>query len=108
MDGIVEELLRLEGEKNKALVEANAPAYDTSVRAQLHLLDSTPQDGLKAAARKSPEELAALSRLLQHNTALFQNLISTSPVFAMNPSGYKADGKTEAEALVAGRIAVEA
>jgi len=35
MDGLVEELLRLESAKHKALVEIDASAYDASVRAQL-------------------------------------------------------------------------
>jgi hypothetical protein len=104
MDGIVEELLRLEGAKNKALIACDARAYDEHVRAQLHLLDSASD--LKAAAQKSPEALATLSKLIHHNTSLFLNLVSTSALFAMNQNCYSAKG--DAQTHISARIAVEA
>ncbi len=104
MDGIVQELLRLESAKKTALIEGNAPAYDESVRAQLHLLDAP--NHLESAARTSPEDLAALASLLRFNTSLFLNLVSTSAVFAHNITGYSAGGKIEAR--IEARIAVEA
>jgi len=103
MDGIIETLLRLEGAKHKALIDGDAPAYDEHVRSQLHLLDSTPD--FRAAARQSPHSIAALSKLIQHNTALFLNLLSTSPAFVFSQNGYTSNGTVETP--VKNRIAVE-
>jgi hypothetical protein len=105
MDGIVEALLRLEGAKHTALIKCDANAYDEHVRAQLHLLDSSSSDLLQGAARKSPQSVAALSKLVRHNTALFMNLVSTSPVFAISRNNYTSDGCANPQ--VSGRIAVE-
>jgi hypothetical protein len=104
MDGIITELLRLEGAKRSALIEGNAPAYDEHVRAQLRLLDSATD--LESAARKSPKDLDALSKLLRLNTALFRNLVSTSSLFLLNQIGYTSTGNMETR--VGRRIAVEA
>ena len=104
MDGIVEALLRLEGAKHTALIQSDANAYDEHVRAQLHLLDSSA--GFQDAARKSPQAVLALAKLLRHNTALFMNLVSTSPVFALSRNRYTANGSADPQ--IAGRIAVEA
>jgi hypothetical protein len=104
MDGIVETLLRLENAKSKALIEGNAPAYDESVRAQRHLLDSSHD--LESDARTSPASLAELEKRIRLNTSLFLNLISTSAVFARNMTSYSASGTVEPPART--RIAVEA
>jgi hypothetical protein len=104
MDGIIAELLRLEGAKKDALIKGNAPAYDEQVRAQLRLLDSAPD--LESAARKSPGDLAALSSLLRLNTTLFRNLVSTSSLFLLNQIGYTSTGNMETH--VGRRIAVRA
>src|SRR6266516_3371848 len=55
MDGLVEELLRLESAKHKALVEIDAPAYDANVRAQLRLV---------SASKKTLDKVANVERLL--------------------------------------------
>jgi hypothetical protein len=104
MNGIVEELLRLERAKQKALIEGDAPAYDEAVRAQLHALDSTPN--LEADARLASDELATLAKVIRLNAALFWNLMSVSPAFERSRSGYNARGTVETQ--VAGRIQVEA
>ena len=104
MDGLVEELLRLESAKHKALVEIDAPAYDISVREQLRLVAAS-----KGAATEvsSVERLLALSQLITLNTRLLQNLISTSPLFAFNKNGYTAKGRASSP-VTSRRVFVEA
>jgi len=104
MDGIVEELLRLEGVKSEALINRNAPVYDESVREQLYLLDSSPN--LAEQARLSSESLAKLAKLIRLNTALFLNLASSSAAFQLTQSAYTSTGRTDA--LVHSRFVVEA
>src|SRR5437867_7113596 len=104
MDGLVEELLRLESAKHKALVEIDASAYDASVRAQLRLLSTSKQSGTQAA---SVERLLSLSQLITLNTRLLQNLISTTPWFALSNSGYNAKGRVS-DVTTSRRISVEA
>ena len=108
MEGIFEALLRLEGAKHKALIQTDASAYEEHVRAQLRLLDSAsilPAD-LETLARKSPQTLGTLSRLIRLNAALFANLLTTSSVFALNQNQYTARGTMEAQ--LGNRIEVEA
>jgi hypothetical protein len=90
MDGLVEELLRLESAKHKALIEIDASAYDANVRAQLHLLSASKRTADKVT---SVERLLALSQLITLNTRLLQNLVSTTPWFAFNKNGYTAEGR---------------
>jgi hypothetical protein len=108
MEGIFEALLRLEGAKHKALIQTDASAYEEHVRAQLRLLDSASNSSsdLENAARKSPQIIGTLSRLIRLNTALFANLLTTSSVFALNQNQYTADGSMEAH--IGNRIEVEA
>ena len=104
MDGLVEELLRLESAKHQALVEIDAPAYDATVRAQVRLLSASN----KAADRlANVERLLALSQLITLNTRLLQNLISTTPWFAFSKNGYNAKGRVS-EPATTRRISVEA
>lgn len=104
MDGLVKELLRLEGAKHKALIEIDAPAYDANVRKQLRLI---------AIARNSTgrvsdlQRLLALSQLITLNTRLLQNLISTSPLFAFSKNSYTAKGGLSIPAI-SRRVSVEA
>ena len=104
MDGLVEELLRLESAKHKALVEIDASAYDANVRAQLRLLSISKGTADKVA---SVERLLALSQLITLNTRLLQNLISTTPWFAFSQNGYTAKGRVSAPAA-SRRVSVEA
>jgi hypothetical protein len=105
MDGLVEELLRLEGAKHKALVEIDETAYDATVRAQLRLLSATRNSSVKVS---SVERLLALSQLITLNTRLLQNLISTTPWFAFNQNGYTAKGRVRAAAANNSRVSVKA
>jgi hypothetical protein len=108
MEGIFEALLRLEGAKHKALIQTDASAFEEHVRAQLRLLESSsisPAD-LETAARKSPQIIDTLSRLIRLNTALFANLFTTSSVFALNQNQYTANGTMEPQ--LGNRIGVEA
>jgi hypothetical protein len=104
MDGLVNELLRLESAKHKALVEIDASAYDESVREQLRLI-AVSKD---AAGRVSDVKgLLSLSQLITLNTRLLQNLISTSPLFAFSKNGYASNGRVPAPAMCR-RVSVEA
>jgi len=90
MDGLVEELLRLEDAKHKALVAIDASAYDDNVRKQMLLLSS------KKSVQTAPadiDRLLALSQLITLNTRLLQNLVSTTPWFAFSEKSYTAKGK---------------
>ena len=89
MDGLVEKLLRLEGAKHKALVEIDAPAYDSNVREQMRLVAASRKTGDQ---RTNVERLLALSQLITLNTRLLQNLISTTPWFAFSQNSYSATG----------------
>lgn len=88
MDGLVEELLRLEGAKHKALVTIDASAYDATVREQMRVLATTGTAG----SISSVERLLVLSRLITLNTRLLQNLLSTTPFLVLG-SGYTAAGR---------------
>ena len=86
MDGLVEELLRLEDAKHKALVEINPAAYDDCVREQVRALSTIP------AGDVSLERLLSLSQLIQLNKRLLHNLVSTTPWFAFSGNGYSEKG----------------
>jgi len=86
MDGLVDELLRLEDAKHKALVQIDPTAYDDCVREQVRALSILP------AGDVSFERLLALSQLIQLNKRLLQNLVSTSPWFGFSVNGYSASG----------------
>lgn len=104
MDGLVHELLRLEGAKHKALVEIDATAYDANVREQMRLIavSKTSTDSVSDV-----EELLTLSQLITLNTRLLQNLVSTTPLFAFSKNGYSSNGHMAAPAI-SQRVAVEA
>jgi hypothetical protein len=104
MDGLVEELLRLESAKHRALVLIDAPAYDASVREQLQLLAASKLT--TAGAVSNVERLLALSQLITLNTRLLQNLLSTTPLFAISGNGYRADGRVS-QSPGSGRVSVE-
>jgi hypothetical protein len=105
MDGLVEELLRLESAKHTALVEIDASAYDSHVQTQLRLISISrePVDNTTT----NVERLLALSQLITLNTRLLQNLVSTSPLFAFSKNGYTANGRISIPATPR-RVSVEA
>ena len=88
MDGLIEELLRLESEKHKALIEIDASAYEAHVQTQLRLLAASK----KSTVTTDVKRLLALSQLITLNTRLLQNLVSTCPLFAFSKNGYTAKG----------------
>jgi hypothetical protein len=104
MDGLVEELLRLESAKHKALVEIDASAYEVHVQTQLRLL-SIPR--VSTDGTTNVERLLALSQLITLNTRLLQNLLSASPLFAFSKNGYTAKGRISIPAI-SRRVSVEA
>jgi hypothetical protein len=88
MDGILDELLRLEGAKHHALIGLDSATYDRSVRAQVALLDD---NRLSSEARKASDKLLAFSKLASLNSNLYQNLLTTAP-WVVNPRAYTGTG----------------
>ena len=76
MDGIIDELLRLEDAKHQALIGLDAATYDRSVREQTALLEDTR---LSTEARQGADKLLVFSKLANLNTSLYQNLLTTMP-----------------------------
>src|ERR1051326_474232 len=93
MSGIIDELMRLEGAKQKALIHANAPAYDECVREQLHVLNSGSE--LKSEAEASPDKLLAFVKMTRENSRLLKNLLSTTPVLSIHYTSYTSAGQAE-------------
>jgi hypothetical protein len=89
MDGIIDELLRLEDAKHHALIGLDPAMYERSVREQTALLAHTR---LAAEARKSSDKLLAFSKLASLNSSLYQNLLTTTPWVA-NPRAYTGSGQ---------------
>jgi hypothetical protein len=102
MQTVVQELLRLECAKEKALIDGDAPSYAESVRAQLHALDST--NTFETDARRNPDQLRDLAKVVRRNIALFWNLMSVSPAFERS-CGYTSQGSIETQG--SGQIQVE-
>jgi hypothetical protein len=100
MDGLIDELLRLESAKHQALIEIDASAYETHVQEQLRLLASR-----KSTVTADVKRLLTLSQLITLNTRLLQNLVSTCPLFVFSKNGYTANGHINIPA--AGRVSVE-
>jgi hypothetical protein len=98
MDGLVEELLRLESAKHKALVEIDASAYNLHIQTQWRLLAVSKPYG---ATVTNVERLLALSQLITLNTRLLQNLSLTSPLFAPSKSapGERGGGRSNQSPL---------
>ncbi len=103
MDGLVEELLRLESAKHKALISIDASAYDASVREQMRLIATSKG----AVTSVNVERLLSLSQLITLNTRLLHNLVSTNPVFAFSKNGYTAKGNASAPTTPS-RVFIEA
>jgi hypothetical protein len=92
MDGILEELLRLEGVKNRALIDLDPAAYEDSVQRQIGLINDP---GISEAARTGKETLAAISKLSNFNTSLFENLLATAPWILAASRSYTGQGQIE-------------
>ena len=103
MDGLVEELLRLEDAKHKALVAIDASAYDDNVRKQRHLLAASKD---QSDPTTDVDRLLTMSQLITLNSRLLQNLVSTTPWFAFSGNSYTSNGSVAAQA--SGRVSVEA
>jgi hypothetical protein len=103
MDGLVEELLRLESTKYKALVSVDAPTYDATVREQLRLLDASKRPLTNTT---SIEGLLSLYQLITLNTRLLQSLLSTTPVL-LSGNYYTAEGRMSLPPA-SSRVSVEA
>jgi len=89
MDGIIDELLRLEDAKHHALIRLDPAIYDRAVREQTALLQDTR---LTAEARKGSDKLVAFSKLASLNSSLYQNLLTITPWVA-NPRAYTGNGQ---------------
>jgi hypothetical protein len=90
MDGILEELLRLEGVKNRALIELDPAAYEDSVQKQIGLINDP---GISEAARTGKDTLAAISKLSNFNTTLYENLLATAPWILAASRSYNGQGQ---------------
>lgn len=103
MDGLVEELLRLENAKHSVLISIDAPAHEASVREQLMLLSK-----YEAATTRltGVDRLRALSQLITLNTRLLRNLLSTAPLFWLTANGYSATCRMSGQPVSA-QIAME-
>lgn len=89
MDGILEELLRLESAKHQALLTLNSEVYEDSVQQQNSLIDNP---GFSASDRAGSGNLLAFSKLAGINASLYENLLSTAPWLDMERSGYSGQG----------------
>ena len=87
MDGILDELLRLEDAKYHALIKCDAAGYEKYVREQLYLIDEPRLKG-----RASADKLLAFSKQAILNTSLYLNLVSTQPGVFAPASGYTGHG----------------
>ena len=92
MDGILEELLRLEGVKNRALIDLDPAVYEDSVQKQIVLINDP---GISQAARTGRETLAAISKLSNFNTTLYENLLATAPWILASSRSYTGQGQIE-------------
>jgi hypothetical protein len=104
MDGLVEELLRLESAKHKALILIDACAYDASVREQLRLVADSKQS--PPGAVSNVEQTARFVPIDHAEYAAAQNLLSTTPLFAISGNGYTASGRVSPPNS-SGRVSVE-
>jgi hypothetical protein len=82
MDGILEELLRLEGVKNRALIDLDPAAYEDSVQKQIELIND-------------PGISEAISKLSNFNTTLYENLLATAPWILAASRSYTGQGQIE-------------
>jgi hypothetical protein len=92
MDGILEELLRLEGVKNRALIDLDPAAYEDSVQKQIGLINDP---GISEADRTDRETLVAISKLSHFNTSLYENLLATAPWILAASRSYTGQGQIE-------------
>jgi len=90
MDGILEELLRLEGVKNRALIDVDPAVYEDSVQKQIGLINDP---GISEAARSGTDTLLAISRLNSFNTTLYENLLATAPWILAASRSYTGQGQ---------------
>ena len=104
MDGLVEQLLRLENAKHRALVEIEASAYQNSVRRQQRLI--AKWKGTPSERNTDIKSLLALSQLITLNTRLLQNLESTTPWFVSSGDVYSS--KRVADARTSRGLSAEA
>ena len=104
MDGLVEELLRLENSKHTALILIDAAAYDATVREQMQLLSTS---GELIHNVTNVEKLLELSQLITLNTRLLQNLMATTPLFNVIGNGYASNGHVSL-GQTPSRVSVEA
>ncbi len=89
MDGILDELLRLEDAKHHALIGLDPTAYELSVRQQAALVEDAR---LAAEAPKASDKLLAFSKLARLNSNLYQNLLTTTTWLAI-PRAYTGSGQ---------------
>jgi hypothetical protein len=92
MDGILEELLRLEDAKHHALLALDPAVYEASVQKQSCLIDDP---AIFAAAPTGLDTLLAFSKLARTNAILYENLLSTAPWIEVACRSYTGTGQIE-------------
>ena len=92
MDGILEELLRLEAVKNRALIDLDPAVYEEAVHKQIDLINDP---GISEAAGTGQETLLAISKLSNFNTTLYENLLATAPWILAASRSYTGGGQME-------------
>jgi len=90
MYGVLEELLRLEDAKHRALIALDSEVYEDSVQKQARLIDDP---GISTAGRTDSGKLLAFSKLANINTRLYENLLSTAPWIAVPSRSYTEQGQ---------------
>ena len=89
MDGIFDELLRLEDAKHHALISLDSEVYADSVQQQVRLIDDP---GFSTANPAGPEKLLDFSKLAQRNKILYENLLATAPWIVASSRSYTDQG----------------
>jgi hypothetical protein len=104
MDGVLDELLRLEDVKHQALINLDPVNYHRSVQDQIALLEDSR---LSEEVAAGTEKLHNLSRLARINGILYLNLLSTAPWLDTLSRAYGDNGQMT-DSSVPGRFTVEA
>ena len=91
MDGTVDELVRLEEEKRRALIGLDAGGYELAVGAQTQLMPQL----LTLDGTGDLSKLKAFARLADLNSQLYENFLATTSLALSPGQRYSGDGRAE-------------
>ena len=74
------------------MIDLDPEVYEDSVQKQIDLINDP---GLSEAARTGKETLAAISKLSNFNTTLYENLVATAPWILAASRSYTGQGQIE-------------